>query len=68
MESPLQRGDLLKFAMQGELISSSTAPADNVASSLHGGLILVNNRENYNVIKLPVPQNLLAVIKHFICC
>ena len=64
LKSPLQRGDLLKFAMQGEFISSSTAPADNVASSLHGGLILVNNCENYNVIKLPVPENLLAVVHH----
>ena len=62
--SPLKRQELLKFAMQGEFVSSKTAPADNVASSLYGGLILVNNRENYNVIKLPVPKNLYAVIHH----
>ena len=62
--SPLKRQELLKFAMQGEFISSKTAPADNVASSLYGGLILVNNRENYNVIQLPVPKNLYAVIHH----
>ena len=62
--SPVQKVDLLKFAMQGEFISSDTAPADNVASALHGGLILVNNHENYNIIKLPVPENLLAVVHH----
>ena len=62
--SPLKRQELLKFAMQGEFVSSKTAPADNVASSLYGGLILVNNRVNYNVIKLPVPKNLYAVIHH----
>ena len=50
--------------MQGEFISSKTAPADNVASALYGGLILVNNRENYNVIKLPAPEDLLAVVHH----
>ena len=61
---PLKRQELLKFAMQGEFVSSKSAPADNVASSLYGGLILVNNRENYNVIKLPVPKNLFAVIHH----
>ena len=61
---PLKRQELLKFAMQGEFVSSKTAPADNVASSLYGGLILVNNRENYNVIQLPVPKNLYAVIHH----
>ena len=62
--SPLEKEQLLKFAMQGEFISSKTAPADNVASALYGGLILVNNQENYNVIKLPVPEDLLAVVHH----
>ncbi len=62
--NPLKHEELLKFAMKGEFISSKTAPADNVASALHGGTILVNNRENYNVIKLPVPKNLYAIIHH----
>ena len=62
--NPLKKEQLLKFAMKGEFISSKTAPADNVASALYGGLILVNNRENYNVVKLPVPKDLLAVVHH----
>jgi homoserine kinase len=62
--NPLKHEGLLKFAMKGEFISSKTAPADNVASALYGGTILVNNRENYNVIKLPVPKNLYAIIHH----
>jgi len=62
--NPLKHEELLKFAMKGEFISSETAPADNVASALYGGTILVNNRENYNVIKLPVPKNLYAIIHH----
>ena len=62
--NPLKHEELLKFAMKGEFISSKAAPADNVASALYGGTILVNNRENYNVIKLPVPKNLYAIIHH----
>lgn len=62
--NPLKHEELLKFAMKGEFVSSKTAPADNVASALFGGTILVNNRENYNVIKLPVPKNLYAIIHH----
>ena len=62
--NPLKHVELLKFAMKGEFISSKTAPADNVASALYGGTILVNNRENYNVIKLPVPKSLYAIIHH----
>ena len=62
--SPLKKEELLKFAMQGEFISSKSAPADNVASALFGGLILVNNQEEYKVIKLPVPETLYAVVHH----
>ena len=62
--NPLKHKELLKFAMKGEFVSSKTAPADNVASALYGGTILVNNRENYNVIKLPVPKGLYAIIHH----
>ena len=60
----LNHEELLKFAMKGEFVSSITAPADNVASALYGGTVLVNNRENYKVIKLPVPKNLYAIIHH----
>ena len=62
--SPLRKHELIKFAMQGEFVSSESAPADNVASCLHGGLILVNNRVKYNVVNLPVPENLYAVVHH----
>ncbi len=62
--NPLKHEELLKFAMKGEFVSSKTAPADNVASALYGGTVLVNNRENYNVIKLPVPKSLYAIIHH----
>jgi len=31
---------------------------------LHGGLVLVNNRENYKVTKLPVPEDLFAIVHH----
>ena len=61
---PLNKNELVQFAMKGELVSSKSAPADNISSSLFGGLILVNNRENHSVIKLPVPNNLYAVIHH----
>ena len=64
LDNPLKKEELLKFAMQGEFVSSKTAPADNVASALFGGIILVNNRENYKVIKLPTPKNLFAIIHH----
>tara|TARA_B100000900_G_C20582902_1_gene718292 strand:+ start:330 stop:1250 length:921 start_codon:yes stop_codon:yes gene_type:complete len=62
--SPLKKEELLNFAMQGEYISSTSAPADNIAACLYGGLILVNNRENFKVVRLPAPKNLHAIIHH----
>ena len=61
---PLKKEQLIQFAMMGEFVSSQSAPADNVASALHGGLILVNNHQNYEVVNLPVPKNLYAVVHH----
>ena len=61
---PLKKEQLIEFAMQGELISSKSAPADNVASALYGGLVLVNNFDAYRVTNLPTPNDLYAVIHH----
>lgn len=61
---PMKLDDLIQFAMKGEFISSKSAPADNVASALHGGLILVNNHEDFKVSKLPAPENLYALVHH----
>lgn len=64
LDRPFEKNQLLKFAIKGEFISASNAPADNVASALYGGLVLVNNKEDYRVTKLPAPANLHAVIHH----
>ena len=61
---PMKLDDLIQFAMKGEFMSSKSAPADNVAAALHGGLILVNNHEGFKVTKLPVPENLYAIVHH----
>ena len=61
---PFTLNQLVEFAMQGELISSESAPADNIASSLFGGIVLVDNFTKYKVINLPIPQDVFAVIHH----
>ena len=61
---PMKLDDLIQFAMKGEFMSSKSAPADNVAAALHGGLILVNNHEDFKVSKLPAPENLYALVHH----
>ena len=61
---PFTLNQLVEFAMHGELISSESAPADNIASSLFGGIVLVDNFKKYKVINLPIPQDVFAVIHH----
>ena len=61
---PFTLNNLVEFAMSGELISSESAPADNVASALYGGIVLVDNFKKYHVINLPTPKHVFAVIHH----
>ena len=40
LEKPLGKIELLKFAMQGEAVSSGSLHVDNISPSLFGGLVL----------------------------
>ena len=40
LETPLPRLQLLKFAMEGEIVASGAAHIDNIAPCLFGGLTL----------------------------
>lgn len=57
-------GELLRFAMDGEVAASGSAHADNVAASLFGGFILVRTHQPPDVIKLPTPAKLCCTIIH----
>ena len=61
---PLPRIELLKFAMQGEAVASGSLHADNIASSLFGGLVLTVGIDHPRVKQIPVPAGISAVIVH----
>ncbi len=58
------RLQLLKFAMQGEAVSSGSLHVDNIAASLFGGLVLTVGIEQPRVKQIPVPAAIRAVIVH----
>lgn len=64
MGNPLSRLELLPLAMEGERIACGNAHADNVAPSLLGGLILIRSYEPLEVVELPFPDKLWAVVIH----
>jgi homoserine kinase len=55
---------LLSCAFQGERDGAGSAHADNIAPSLMGGLVLVRRPDPPDIIRLPVPDGLTAVVVH----
>jgi len=55
---------LIACALEGERLGAGSAHADNIAPAICGGLILVRRPDPPDVIRLPVPAGLTAVVVH----
>ena len=64
LRRPLEKRDLLPFAMQGEQMASQAWHADNVAPSLLGGIILIRDNPSLDVHRLPSPRGIYQAILH----
>ena len=64
LPAPLGRLELLKCAMAGEAVASGARHADNIAPSLYGGLVLTVGIDQPRVKRIPVPEDIRAVIVH----
>jgi homoserine kinase len=64
LEQPLSKLELLKFAMQGEAVSSGSLHVDNISPSLFGGLVLTVGIDNPRVKQIPVPEGIRAILVH----
>tara|TARA_B100000767_G_scaffold10845_1_gene10573 strand:+ start:12535 stop:13464 length:930 start_codon:yes stop_codon:yes gene_type:complete len=64
MGKPLNRNELIKYAMKGEELASGSAHADNVSPVLKGGFTVVRCSKTPDVISLPSPSELHATIIH----
>jgi len=61
---PLGEGELLECALAGEEVASGSRHADNVASSLLGGLVLTVGGDRPRMKRIPVPRGVRAAIAH----
>ena len=59
---PLERIELLPFALAGEAVASGGRHADNTAAALFGGLVLTVGIDHPRVKQIPVPAGIRAVI------
>jgi len=62
--TPLPTKELLKYALAGEQYASGGLHADNVAPSLMGGMIFCPQVLLPEMISLPVPKGVKAVLLH----
>lgn len=63
--NPFTRKDLVRYAMQGEVLASGNAHADNVAPALLGGFTLVRSYAPFlDVIRIDSPSELYATVIH----
>lgn len=58
LKRPLDKKDLLPFAMKGEELASKAFHADNVAPSLLGGLILIRDNQTLDMHRVYTPKGL----------
>jgi len=64
LNCPLEKRDLLPFAVLGEQVADGSYHADNVAPSLIGGMILIRDNASLDVHRLNVPKGLYATVVH----
>jgi homoserine kinase len=55
---------LLACAFEGERDGAGSAHADNIAPALYGGFVLVRRPNPPDIVRLPVPDGLVAVVVH----
>jgi homoserine kinase len=58
------RDTLIQCALEGERLGAGSAHADNIAPAICGGFVLVRRASPPDIVMLPVPAGLTAVVVH----
>jgi homoserine kinase len=62
LNRPLEKRELIPFAMEGEITASGTRVGDNVVSSMIGGLILIRDILTYDYHRIYTPPGLFMAV------
>ena len=62
--NPYSKTELTAFAMKGEAVASQSEHADNIAPALFGGFTLVKSLNPLEILQIPTPPDLFAVVIH----
>ena len=58
------RDTLIRCALDGEALGAGSSHADNIAPCICGGFVLVRSANPPDIVTLPVPRGLTAVVVH----
>ena len=61
---PFSLLQLTKYAMLGEQAACGSQIADNVSAALYGGFVLVRSYDPLDIVKIPVPSELVVTALH----
>jgi homoserine kinase len=64
LEAVVSSDTLIACALEGERLGAGSAHADNIAPSICGGFVLVRRASPPDILRLPVPKGLTAVVVH----
>ena len=64
LDARTSRETLLTCAFEGERVGAGSAHGDNIAPCLYGGFVLVRQADPPDIVRLPVPDGLVAVVVH----
>ena len=64
LDAHAPRDLLIACALDGERLGAGSAHPDNVAPSICGGFVLVRQSHPLDIVELPVPHGLTAVVVH----
>lgn len=64
LNRPFNKTQLTEFAIKGEALASKCEHADNLAPAMFGGFTLVKSVSPLQVLEIPSPENMYAVIIH----
>ncbi|MBE2279606.1 MAG: homoserine kinase [Ignavibacteriaceae bacterium] len=64
LEYPLDKSELLKYALKGEEVASGAMHGDNVIPSLFGGFTLIYNTTKFEFLSLDYPEELTCLVIH----
>ena len=64
LDARTPRDTLIGCALEGERVGAGSAHPDNVAPSICGGFVLVRRPDPLDIVQLPVPAGLTAVVVH----